>query len=200
MRTELQAMDDGNEATTGQAREQSGPAPRQRLPDESAEAYAAFQCYLDLGDGRRLRAVAETRGCYLSLIKRWSSKHQWRRRAGAWEESQRRHVATEAKAQEAAYERRLRNSEQLEKFAMAGLRSLLVRDSETGELRFDQRLKPAEIASLIRAACQMMPTPPMAPEESEEDRELGGLSEGELHRLQSLLTKGENDDDASDGT
>ncbi|MCJ7797280.1 MAG: hypothetical protein MUQ56_11030, partial [Thermoleophilia bacterium] len=74
---------------------------------------------------------------------------------------------TETKAQEAAYERRLRNAEQLEKMAMAGLRSLLVRDPDTGELRFDRRLKPAEIASLIRVACQMMPTSPPAPAEDD---------------------------------
>jgi len=169
-------------------------APWERTLGESAQAWAAFQAYLGLGQDRGLRVVAQRVGRHLSLMKRWSSRHGWRARAAAWDASQRQHVVTETKAEEAAYERRLRNAEQLEKVAMAGLRSLLVRDPDTGELRFDRRLKPAEIASLIRVACQMMPTSPPAPAEDDEDGALSDLSDADLIRLQSLLQQESADD------
>jgi len=170
----------------------------ERRPGESRQAYRAFEAYLGLGQARSLRAVAKRVGCHLSLIKRWSSKHDWRVRGAAWDQSQTQEVAVQTKSQEVAYERRLRNAEQLEKVAMAGLRSLLVRDPETGELRFHQGLKPADIASLIRVACQMMPTPPILTEEEGADEEaLADLSDADLLRLRSLLE--EEDDDGEDG-
>ena len=118
------------------------------------------------------QAVANAGGCHLSLTKRWSSRHRWRERVEAWEQRQRRQEVTETWVREAAYERRLHHAEQLEKVAMAGLRSLLVRDPETAELRFDRRLKPTEIAALIRVACQLLPTPPAAAETDESDHRL----------------------------
>ena len=160
----------------------------ERRPGESRQAHRALEAYLGLGQSRSLRAVAKRVGCHLSLIKRWSSKHDWRLRACAWDQSQTQEVAAQTRADQAAYERRLHNAEQLEKVAMAGLRSLLVRDRETEELRFDQRLKPADIASLIRVACQMMPTPPISPEEEGADEEaLADLTDADLLRLRSLL-------------
>jgi hypothetical protein len=153
-----------------------------------------------MGDDRSLRLVAEQLHCHLSLIKRWSSLHEWRRRVGAWEASRRHEVATQAAIQQAAYERRQRNAEQLEKFAMAGLRSLVVRDAESGELRFVQELKATEIASLIRVACHMMPTPPPpTQDEGEEGGALSELSDAELMHLRTLLHK-EQTDDPTDST
>ena len=144
--------------------------------------------------------MAEQRGCQLSLVKRWSSRYRWRERAAAWQAHEYRDAVAETRAHEEAYDRRLRNAEQLEKVAMAGLRSLLVRDAESGELRFVQGLRPTEIASLIRVACQMLPTPPPVPEEREEDQSLATLSEAELLRLQTLLTaqtREANEDDTT---
>lgn len=169
-----------------------------RRHGESRQAYRAFETHLGLGQDRSLRAVAKRVGCHLSLIKRWSSKHDWRVRASAWDQSQTQEVAAQSRADQAAYERRLHNAEQLEKVAMAGLRSLLVRDSDTGELHFDQRLKPADIASLIRVACQMMPTPPISPEEEGAGGEaLADLTDADLLRLQSLLAQ--EDDSEEEG-
>jgi hypothetical protein len=177
---------------------QSAHGSWERRPGESRQAYRSFEAYLGLGQDRSLRAVAKRVGCHVSLIKRWSSKHDWRVRAAAWDQSQTQEVAAQTRAGQAAYERRLHNAEQLETMAMAGLRSLLVRDSETGQLRFDQRLKPADIASLIRVACQMMPTPPISPEEEDADEEaLADLTDADLLRLRSLLE--EEDDDDEDG-
>jgi hypothetical protein len=171
------------------------PGIWERRANESHPARRAFEVYLGLGDDRSLRLTAEQVGCHLSLIKRWSSQHEWRRRVGAWDASRRHEVATQAAIQQAAYERRQRNAEQLEKFAMAGLRSLLERDAESGELRFVEGLKAAEIAALIRVACQMMPTPPPpVQEEGEEGGVLSELSDAELMRVRTLL-QGEQSDE-----
>ncbi len=182
------------------ARGSLSPGIWERRANESHQAWRAFELYLGMGDERSLRLVAEEVRCHLSLIKRWSSLHGWRRRVGAWEASRRHEVATQAAVQQAAYERRQRNAEQLEKFAMAGLRSLLERDAESGELRFVQGLKATEIASLIRVACHMMPTPPPpAEDEGEEGGALSELSDAELMHLRTLLHK-EQTDDRTDAT
>jgi hypothetical protein len=167
----------------------------ERRGDESAQAYRAFRAYLELGPDRALRSVAEAVSCHLSLIKRWSAKHEWRLRATAWEARQRQETVAREAVQEAAYERRLHNAEQLERFAMAGLRSLVIRDEATGELRFDARLKPAEIAALIRVACQMLPTPPAPAEEDDgAPGPLAGWSEADLLALRAQLKEEEHAD------
>ena len=51
------------------------------LPRESAHAFAAFCEYRELpSDERSIRAVAEIIGKAVSLIERWSSRHQWVKR------------------------------------------------------------------------------------------------------------------------
>lgn len=195
MRSQSEASREAGDGTTP-----SGvpTKPWDRKAEESAQAYGAFCSYLGAGADRSLGGTARALHRNTSLLKRWSSRHQWRQRAAAWDEEQRRDRAARVDASEVAYERRLRNAEQLEKVAMAGLRSLLVRDADSGELRFDRRLKPAEIASLIRVACQMMPTPPVpeAGEEGEDDG-LGNLSDVDLHALHSMLREEQEDDQQS---
>jgi len=75
---------------------------------------------------------------------------------------------------------------------MAGLRTLVVRDPETSEARFDKRLKPGEIASLIRAACQLLPAAEpewVAAGESDEadTARLRRLSDEELDEVFAVL-------------
>jgi hypothetical protein len=194
---DVAGLDDGSAHDVDQLRHtQSADGSWRSLHGESQQAYRAFETYLGLGHDRSLRAVAKRVGCHLSLIKRWSSKHDWRVRASAWDQSQTQEAAAQTRADQAAYERRLHNAEQLEKVAMAGLRSLLVRDPDTGELRFDKRLAPAEITSLIRAALQMMPTPSTPAADDGEEAPLADLSDQDLQRLQQLLRKGDSNGSA----
>ena len=177
--------------------------PWERARDESTKAHAAFVLYRDLGPDRSLRAAASQLGKSERLLKRWSSRHRWQDRLAAWEERQQAHAEESSRqARDDARERRIRNAEQLEKVAMAGLHSLVVRDPETGEVRFDQRLKPTDIAALIRVACRLLPTAPqeMAGEEDDTAEEaLGRLSREDLDLLFRMLEKEPREDDGGSG-
>jgi hypothetical protein len=103
--------------------------------------------------------------------------------------------ATQQQLQEGAYARRLEHAAQVERFAMAGLRTLVVRDSETGELRFDSRLKPTDVAALIRAACQLLPTARPEPESLEEsESDLSDISTDDLRHLLASLSQNQEDE------
>jgi hypothetical protein len=55
-----------------------------RLPSETADAYAAFTTYLELGVGATLQQVAQKLGTTLESIKHHSSRHSWMERAAAY--------------------------------------------------------------------------------------------------------------------
>ena len=175
---------------------------------ESTKAYSAFLAYRDLGPTRSLAAAARLVGKHPSLLKRWSQRHAWVARVQLWEAQQRAEHEESSRATIAgAYARRVGYAEQLERVAMAGLRSLVVRDPETGETRFVKGLRPADIASLIRVACHLMPTvameQPLVPEG--EGARLTHLTGADLEFLERMLARegleggaeGGSDDDAA---
>jgi hypothetical protein len=55
------------------------------LPDESSESHAAFVIYRDIGENRSLEIVGQKCGKNVSLLGRWSRKHDWVARARAWD-------------------------------------------------------------------------------------------------------------------
>jgi len=174
---------------------QERPSPGQaweRRPDESRPAYDGFVAYYRMGQDRSLRRLAEVLAKALSLLGRWSSTYDWPARVREWEEQERREAAREKRhLSEQTRQRREENAEQLERVAMVGLRSLVVRDPATGEPRFDQRLKPAEVAALIRVACQLLPTPhEQPPPEGDEADPLGDFSDEDLQQLNDMLQEG----------
>lgn len=59
------------------------PLMFEQLPNETAEAYAAFKAYLDMGASRSLAAVAAKLKRSTTFIARWSGKHRWRARIAA---------------------------------------------------------------------------------------------------------------------
>ena len=72
------------------------PAPWERQPKETPQAFEAFAIYRDMGydaDGylggnRTHRAVAKQLGKSETLISRWSSQHNWLDRCAAWDAEQ----------------------------------------------------------------------------------------------------------------
>ena len=58
----------------------SDAKPWERQDGESAKAYQAFCKYLDMGEKRSIRAVAQQLGKSATLMARWSSTWPWRAR------------------------------------------------------------------------------------------------------------------------
>jgi hypothetical protein len=56
------------------------PEPWERQPEETDEAWEAFQIYRDMKDKRVLERVAERLGKTGQLISRWKIKHRWHER------------------------------------------------------------------------------------------------------------------------
>lgn len=59
--------------------------PWDRQPGETSKGYEAFVIYRDMGADRTTRATAEALTKSETLIKTWSSKNDWVRRAAAWD-------------------------------------------------------------------------------------------------------------------
>jgi transposase-like protein len=57
----------------------------EQLPDESPKAFAAFRAYAELGAKRSTTAVARTLSRSAPLIRRWSARYQWVKRAAAFD-------------------------------------------------------------------------------------------------------------------
>ncbi len=62
----------------------------ERLPDETAKSFEAFCTYRDMGIDRSLAKVGEKLGKSTALMERWSRRHDWVRRAAAWDDEQER--------------------------------------------------------------------------------------------------------------
>jgi hypothetical protein len=56
----------------------------ERLPRESAKAYAAFKVYLDAGPQRSLEMVSRKLGKSKALMERWSRRYDWVGRVAAY--------------------------------------------------------------------------------------------------------------------
>lgn len=59
--------------------------PWDRQPGETAKAYEGFVTYRDLGPKRSVRLVSEALAKTQTVIKRWSSAHNWVSRVSAWD-------------------------------------------------------------------------------------------------------------------
>jgi hypothetical protein len=57
------------------------PAPNERLPEETAKAYAAFLCFLSLGPERTVGPAAIKCGKAEGTLRKWSERHAWMQRA-----------------------------------------------------------------------------------------------------------------------
>jgi hypothetical protein len=77
--------------------------PLDRLPNETTPAYAAFVVYVRLGPNRSAAAAAKQVGKSETLLERWSARHNWLRRAQAWDVLEaKRQGEAEDKAKDAA--------------------------------------------------------------------------------------------------
>lgn len=117
--------------------EEAARAPWERMPGESARAYAAFCIYRDLGPQRSIAAVAERLPGVRAPrrakrpLERWSSRWNWVERARAWDEEQERLARQEkARAVREMCERHARIAVAMLQKAVERLRSLNPEDLE----------------------------------------------------------------------
>lgn len=94
-------MNDQSQPATAAAPPEAAPISFERLPGESAKAFAAFMVYLKLGPERSNTKTSRKHRKAIALINTWSSKWQWVERAAAFDE----HFA---KIEQAALEERAR--------------------------------------------------------------------------------------------
>lgn len=74
----------------------SDAKPWERQDGESAKAYQAFCKYLDMGEKRSIRAVAQQLGKSATLMARWSSTWHWPDRVVEYEADLRRQAYKKA--------------------------------------------------------------------------------------------------------
>lgn len=61
------------------------------MGSETGKAYEGFRVYRDMGPGRSLSKAAAELGKSVRLLKKWSTKHGWVKRAEAFDEHMERH-------------------------------------------------------------------------------------------------------------
>lgn len=97
----------------------------ERQADEPHAAFCAFKCYLELRP-RSVTKVAEKIQKSAPLVRRWSSKYDWRERARAWDNSileQAREMVIAEQGKE--YMRQWREAQELREAAFAAIMELL---------------------------------------------------------------------------
>lgn len=112
--------------------------PWERQDGESAKAFAAFLAYLQLGEKRSLRAVAQKLLKSYTLISRWSRTYQWVDRAAAYDTEQwKAEREKEKRDRERMRKRQLAIAEEYQKKAFDAFKLLEASDMKPGEiLRF----------------------------------------------------------------
>lgn len=118
--------------------------PWERQPGESDKAWEAFRTYRDMAQDRSLRVVADTIGKSKSLVDRWSSRHQWNRRAYEWELELDRQARMETVREAAAMVKRHAQQSQLFMTALTQPAMALIRKIQGDPQFFDRMLVSIE--------------------------------------------------------
>jgi len=180
------------------------PAPWGQLLCESAKAFAAFCRFRDLRGKRSYAETARVLGKHESQIRCWASRFDWRGRAHAWDLAQSREVELLLRQErEQAARRRMRDSEQMERIAMAGILKLVTRDPETGEPTLSDQLTPDRLCKLYELSLKIgRALPDAAGTPAETGDPLQSLSDPELEQVIALAKErahpeGGSDDDSN---
>lgn len=101
----------------------------ERQKGESSQAFQAFSCYLNQGDNRSLRKVAQELSKSDTLIKRWSSQWHWQERLRQYtNEIRRTEFAEEQRQLKKMRERQMKIAEIMQQKGFQALQKL---DPET---------------------------------------------------------------------
>lgn len=99
--------------------------PWERQKGESAQAFAAFLVYLQMGADRSLSAVGQRLGKSRALMERWSSANGWVERCRAWDNHLQREAKKAAAAEVRSMTRRhISIAQQIQGAAMQALKEM----------------------------------------------------------------------------
>lgn len=116
----------------------------ERQPTESAQAFEAFAMYRDMGVNRSIRKAAQNLNKAVTTLAEWSSKHEWVKRAAAWDAEQDRIARNEMLAEMASTRKRQRRQAQrMQERGMELLESISIGDA-----------KLSEVVSLLKAGME----------------------------------------------
>lgn len=117
----------------------------ERQKGESAQAFEAFSCYLEMGADRSIRAVSQKLGKSKTLIDRWSRTNNWVERCRAWDD----HLQREARraAVDEVREMTRRHTQLAVAIQGAAIRAL----SALG----DGMINPKNFAAIVRLATEL---------------------------------------------
>ena len=126
------------------ARTEIEPELWERQPKESAPAFEAFAMYRDMGVNRSIRKAAQNLNKAVTTLAEWSSKHEWVKRAAAWDAEQDRIARNEMLAEMASTRKRQRKqAQQMQEKGMELLESISIGDA-----------KLSEVVSLLKAGME----------------------------------------------
>lgn len=107
----------------------------ERQPNESAQAFEAFATYRDMGVNRSIRKAAQHLNKAVTTLAEWSTKHEWVKRAAAWDAEQDRIARNEMMAEMAATRKRQRKQAQrMQEKGMELLESISLGDAKLSEI------------------------------------------------------------------
>lgn len=125
------------------------PKQWERQPEESTKAFEAFCIYRDLGTDRSLSKVAEKLEKSETLMGRWSSKHDWVKRAAAWDDEQERIEREIAQREQAKEIRNMRKRH-------AGIATAMLIKAATALQRIpDDEIKASDISRMVDVASKL---------------------------------------------
>jgi len=194
------ASPDGATKVAMMAAARGEPESWERMPRESAPAYAAFLAYRDMGAERSFVAAARLAGRHESLVRRWAARHDWRHRAWLWDlQHARQEEAVVRQQREGALRERLDDVDRMARASLLYFRTMVRRDPETGEINFDSRFTPQVALRFLELALKAQGAfDKSTPDEKSEDRpaaDLFGLADGELVELIDLARERADEQD-----
>jgi hypothetical protein len=166
--------------------------PETKQKDEGAEAFEAFAKYRDMGVARSTAAVGRELGKSKALMDRWSSAHNWVKRAHSYDlDLDRRKRLGDLRAVETMRKRQTTIALRVQALAMTEIEKMLneaLSKSERGELDAKEVAKLLELGTKLERLNRGEPGE-IVQNQVEGGLDLSGLSSQELRELRLMRAK-----------
>lgn len=130
-----------------------------KLPTESAKAYAAFVAYCEMGVQRSLEAVCRNYAKSIPVLKKWSAVHSWQKRVADYDRTIALERAEDLRTHRRAEVERLRQQNTDDAATLRTLaRALTGKLAKRIATLDEQSIETKEIAGLLRALTATLDT------------------------------------------